>query len=193
MIYICKQAGGSEGNSPKGVNRGNHDSSQADVTVHGKLLIWGYNCEILTDMRKPQGWEIAIINVPENTPINDEKIIEIVCNYRKKYTQPIIDYVTGKLLNSNITTLHILADDIWNNGYLNSEECPITRALRRAGKEGYKDQGTAIVNNDNKIVITDYDEQYELLQIKVQSMYAFKSQDTYAFQLKPIEPADFSI
>ena len=90
-------------------------------------------------------------------------------------------------------TLHILAQDIWDNDYINSEKCPITRALIRAGKKGYRDIGTLIFNDNGKIVITNDDKQYAELQIKVQSMYAFKSQDTYAFQLKPIEPADFSI
>lgn len=40
--------------------------------------------------------------------------------------------------------LKILASDILEDKYMNSNDCPITRALRKAGLNDYKDAGLCI-------------------------------------------------
>ncbi len=73
-------------------------------------------------------------------------------------------------------TLNILAKDILENSYVESDECPITRALERAGYTEYCDAGTCITKKDTlEDLITDENETYLSLVTKVCQMYNTKN------------------
>jgi hypothetical protein len=93
-------------------------------------------------------------------------------------------------------TLTILAEDILLDNYMNSKNCPITRALHRAGElklgdSGYingwdKEGNWVVINNDNF--------SYRKLVIKLFSMYlsfnnSFKTSGDVI--LTPIPVEDF--
>lgn len=71
--------------------------------------------------------------------------------------------------------LQILAKDIKNNGYIYHGDCPITRALKRAGFD-YSDGGTSIYDNQtNQNIVTNENSTYNELANKVVRMYNTKS------------------
>ena len=75
--------------------------------------------------------------------------------------------------------LTILAKDVLENDYLNSNNCPITRALQRAGFKGWEDCGTEIQDENDKSVITDENATYRVLQQTVMGMYRAKDKTIY--------------
>lgn len=97
-----------------------------------------------------------------------------------------------------MTKLKILAEDIMNYGYYNSSNCPITRALQRAGFENYEDHGVHIKDTDGTLIISSeedkdlYDENYKNLVNRVISMYAYKHNEK-PIDYVPEEPKDFEV
>ena len=68
--------------------------------------------------------------------------------------------------------LHILAEDILEVSYFDGKDCPITRALARAGHPELHDSGNEIVNDEtSKKIIDRRDPTYETLVNRVISMY----------------------
>ncbi len=75
-------------------------------------------------------------------------------------------------------TLNILAKDILENPYVESDTCPITRALERAGYPDYCDAGTCIIKKDTfEDLITDKNKTYQSLVNKITEMYNTKYND----------------
>jgi len=95
-------------------------------------------------------------------------------------------------------TLKILAQDIWDNTYTDAFNCPITKALERAGLK-LMECGTTIETNmpigAKRICVGDTPDE---LTDMVCAMYSFKNKVAYASRgshrdtyLIPIPPADF--
>lgn len=89
--------------------------------------------------------------------------------------------------------IKILAEDIKLNNYCNAEECPITRALARAGRPdlmecvGIYKKSEALL--DKRLVDTD---QYQDLRAKLFGMYySLKPESTYPMDVDPIPVEDF--
>lgn len=68
-------------------------------------------------------------------------------------------------------TLTILKEDIEAGNYMNPEECPITKALARAGYPHLKDRGLSIRNEAWKKVTTYRNRDYKALSDRVCSMH----------------------
>jgi hypothetical protein len=69
-------------------------------------------------------------------------------------------------------TLNILASDIEETDYSNSDDCAITRALRRAGKLGWKDTGTEIQSETRAYIVELYkNKSFTTLSKRVVDMY----------------------
>lgn len=89
--------------------------------------------------------------------------------------------------------LQILEKDIRETNYINSNDCAITRAIRRAGYPLGKDSGSLSLDND--ICIHYYNEDYNTFVDKVMGMYAGAGMRLTEGDIKkgrePIEPADF--
>lgn len=100
------------------------------------------------------------------------------------------------------TKLEILASDILDTSYSNGKDCAITRALHRAGFKNLHDAGVEIVDEYNRLIITDADKDYNALQEKVLGMYSFKDNTDYVLEyisgkgarMAPrLEPKDFTV
>lgn len=94
----------------------------------------------------------------------------------------------------------ILAQDILDSNYMDSEDCAITRALKRAGSDAI-DQGTGITQYGVTIV-PDMLPVYQNMRGRVMGMYksAGKLADTQKepglggpVPIKPEPPTDFSV
>jgi len=94
-------------------------------------------------------------------------------------------------------TLNILKEDIVLDNYLNSDNCPITKALHRAGYNNLKDTGSieGIINEKIIDISEDNNESYKQLLTKLFSMYAwfnttFTNSST-GLDIIPINPESF--
>jgi hypothetical protein len=90
------------------------------------------------------------------------------------------------------TKLTILKEDILKDNYLRSSQCPITKALRRAGFPRLKEGGSEIVVDDqwlNRFVAKTPQE----LQDKLFAMYIGMGLERFDEdgRISPLEPADF--
>jgi len=82
----------------------------------------------------------------------------------------------------NKLTLKIEREDILANSYVDTKNCPITKALQRAGKDKWQDSGIRIVVvgivDDERITILDTDNlSYCELVTKVMEQYSLKYKD----------------
>lgn len=93
-------------------------------------------------------------------------------------------------------TLEIKAADFVKFGYTDTNNCPITKALHRAGLAGYKDCGKWISfrgPNSRHVATTTDNEDYNELGNKVLSMFSWLDGTNYNSDkvLTPIPPVDF--
>jgi len=73
-------------------------------------------------------------------------------------------------------TITILKENILQNSYFDSRNCPISRALKRAGYEGLQDCGYIVGTLDGeKVEIDTCNEDYHALLTKLFSMYNSKN------------------
>lgn len=68
--------------------------------------------------------------------------------------------------------LTILASDMKETDYLDNKDCPITRALYRAGYKGWRDTGTTIMNEKGERKIVD--KSYHDMTNKIVRMMGYK-------------------
>lgn len=84
-------------------------------------------------------------------------------------------------------TLNILASDIKETDYYNSEDCAITRALSRAGRPDLQDVGRGIEYKDLNIInrfVTDWSNpSYQDLVETVLLMYGYKNPEDFTYTL----------
>ena len=90
-------------------------------------------------------------------------------------------------------TLTILANDILETNYLNSSDCAITRALKRAGLN-YEDSGIGITHVGSNEEVSIDNSQYKNLVDKVLGMYFTKYKVGFpnASNVKPLPIEDFT-
>jgi hypothetical protein len=82
-------------------------------------------------------------------------------------------------------TIKILAEDIRATSYSDPYDCAITRAIRRAGINGYDAVMIVATNVTNKVICGLNEEDYDL----VLAMYAYGDPEMY----DSIEPRDFDM
>ncbi len=75
--------------------------------------------------------------------------------------------------------LKILASDILEGDYLDSRDCPITRALRREGLP-YKDLGVEIIDKNREVIVNCENPSYQALAEKVVGMFSTKDDTDYS-------------
>lgn len=97
-----------------------------------------------------------------------------------------------------MTTITILAEDIYATDYEDIRDCAMTRALKRAGLEGYRDWGIGIVDKAGRVVVPCTLPTYREMSDKVVSMYGhagtLKDPENFTFSPTPLTPPkDFSI
>lgn len=85
-------------------------------------------------------------------------------------------------------TLSILASDIENTDYMQSEDCAITRALARAGRSDLKDVGRGIIrckdpNIFNRYIINWDNPSYQELASRVILTYEDKNPEDFTHVL----------
>jgi hypothetical protein len=85
-----------------------------------------------------------------------------------------------------LITLEIKAADFKPDGYTDSVDCPITKALQRAGLEGYADHGMDISDSSGKIVTNTGKEDYRLLVVKVVGMFSTLDGESYWVSGEPV-------
>ena len=84
-------------------------------------------------------------------------------------------------------TLNILKEDLESCDYRNPLDCPITRALHRAGHLNLRDVGVFIKNSEDKSVIDYSDPFYCELVMKVMRMMGHTDSNRH------LEPEDFTV
>ncbi len=84
--------------------------------------------------------------------------------------------------------LNILAQDILEARYLDSEDCPITRALSRAGFPEYEDAGEILDENGVAIATIENNNSYVELVKKLFGMYHTKDGRPYKLRGYLSEP-----
>lgn len=88
-------------------------------------------------------------------------------------------------------TLNILAKDILENNYFDTETCPITKAFARAGRPDLKDTGRSILENGNWWHTMNEDDAYAEMTYKLLAMYRTKDPERFNSQV-PIPIEDFT-
>lgn len=91
-------------------------------------------------------------------------------------------------------SLNILAKDILENDYINANECPITKALARAGRPDLHDiAGLYNKADEKRLFFTDSNPSYQTLRDNVLGMYANKDPDHYGSSYPSLPIEDFSV
>jgi hypothetical protein len=87
--------------------------------------------------------------------------------------------------------LQILLEDLKTTSYRDSKDCPITRALKRAGYVDWKDVGLGIDDENGDEIVGIDNLTYERLANKVLGMMATINPYQFHTSYPYTEPADF--